>query len=567
MKDNEKSFSFEFVDGFEDISSTSESEEIVYEDIVSDTSLENMEFVTLEDLSGKGTKDFAKKKRGIAGFFQSFGAWWKKLHKGYKAAIISATAVALIAVLIMTLPYMIYNYNSITGDKDKLGITDIIDEKVVNIALFGIDARGTNSFKGLSDSIMILSLNTETKKVKIISVMRDTLVPMEYKDSKSYNKITTAYSKGGPELAIKTLNQNFNLDISEYATVNFYGMADIIDAVGGIDVTLTEREVSARGDGNHGINDMIEELCVYLGYNPKDYYVSNAGVQHLNGVQAVAYARIRYVPNIWGTNNDYGRTDRQRYVMEQLFNKATQMKKSQYTKMIKALIPCTETSLSMSEIFGLAVDILLKGPAFEQTRIPDPAFVMTAPSGSFGSVVYYDLDYAAKAIHAVIYDDITLEQFIAENPVEKNDWYRKEVGYSSTTTKPSTNSQPSQTENPPTPPETTAPEGSADSSAEGTPEGDASTDSNTSAGDTPSNNEAGDESSGEESTDENVSGDVLTDNTIPDSTVSDGSGSADSSVSSGDNTEASNGSSGAAETVPDASGGSQEIADSGVVNE
>lgn len=441
MKDNEKYFSFEFEDEFEDVSSSSEIKREEFEDIVSDTSLENIDFVTLDDLSGKGSKDFIKKKRGIAGFFQNIGIWWKKLKKGHKAAIISATAVALVAVLIFTLPYMLYNYNIITGDMDELGITDIIDEKVVNVALFGIDSRDTKSFKGLSDSIMILSLNTETKKVKIISVMRDSLVPIDYKGNITYSKITTAYSKGGPELAIKTLNQNFGLDISEYATVNFYGMADIIDAVGGIDVTLTEREVTARGEV-HGINDMINELCLYLGYDPNDYYVKKSGEQHLNGVQAVAYARIRYVPNIWGTNNDYGRTDRQRYVMEQLFNKATQMKKSQYTKMIKALIPCTETSLSMSEIFSLAVDILLKEPSFEQTRVPQPEFVMTAPQGSFGSVVYYDLDYAAKAIHGVIYDDLSLEQFVEENPIEKKDWYRKAVGSYTPSTSVTTPSAP-----------------------------------------------------------------------------------------------------------------------------
>lgn len=437
MKDNEKYFGFEFNDDFEDISSSSKADG-EFEDIVSDTSLEGADFITLDELSGKNGRAFHKKKRGIAGLFQKIGEWWKSLRKGYKAAIISATAVVLAAVIILTLPYMIYNYNAITGDKDRLGITDIIDEEVINIALFGIDSRDVKSFKGLSDSIMILSLNTETKKVKIISVMRDSFVPINHNGKTTYGKITTAYSKGGPELAIKTLNQNFGLDISEYATVNFYGMADIIDAVGGIDVTLTEREVTARG-AVHGINDMIQELCLYLGYNPEKYYVKKAGEQHLNGVQAVAYARIRYVPNIWGTNNDYGRTDRQRYVMEQLFNKATQMKKSQYTKMIKALIPCTETSLSMSEIFSLAVDILLKEPEFVQTRVPQPEFVMTSPKGSFGSVVYYDLDYVSDVIHAVIYDDVTIEDYVAENGIKKNDWYRKVAGnYSTVTNTPST---------------------------------------------------------------------------------------------------------------------------------
>ncbi|MBQ8203965.1 MAG: LCP family protein [Clostridia bacterium] len=501
MKDNQNEFGFEFIGDFEDISSSSEESNLEFEDIVSDSSFEGKGFVVLEDL------EFEEEKKGIAGMFRKLKKRWKKLKKGQKAAIISVTAVVLAAVLIITIPHMIYNYRYLTGDNEELGFTDIIDEEVVNIALFGIDARSTKSFKGLSDSIMILSLNTETKKVKIISVMRDSLVPMNYKGKTTYGKITTAYSKGGPELAIKTLNQNFGLDISEYATVNFYGMADIIDAVGGIDVTLTEREVTARGSV-HGINDMIQELCVYLGYNPEKYYVKKAGEQHLNGVQAVAYARIRHVANIWGTNNDYGRTDRQRYVMEQLFNKATQMKKSQYTKMIKALIPCTETSLSMSEIFSLAVDILLKEPTFEQTRVPQPEFAMTSPQGSFGAVVYYDLDYASEVIHAVIYDDMTIEDYVAQNGIKKNDWYRKAVGsYQTVGSSSSVSSAP----------ETTQPDNTVSSDTSSLTSSDDDTSTNiTSSDETLSTDSSSDASGGDVSSETPVeSGNDITENETP----------------------------------------------------
>lgn len=259
--------------------------------------------------------------------------------------------------------------------------------------------------------------------------MRDTLVPIERDTGLTYNKINCAYSWGGPELAIKTLNQNFGLDISEYATVNFYGMSDIIDAVGGIDVNLTKDEVTSRGKNNHGINDMIQEICQYENLKPNDYYVTVWGEQHLNGVQAVAYARIRYCTNIWGTSNDYGRTDRQRYVMEQLFNKAKSMSKSQSVKLAKALIPCTETSLSYSEIMNIAFSVMFSSPTFEQYRIPQNTpemnFLMPSPSGSFGSVVYFDLNYASKVINAIIYDDMTIEDYVAEHPIEKNNWYAK----------------------------------------------------------------------------------------------------------------------------------------------
>lgn len=416
---------------FEDISSSSKKE---YEDIVSDTS---KYYVNSENYYYTGNH-YRKKKHGLAKKLSDrhykIRKWWKCMKKGKRRAIVAVSSLLLVLVIMISAFFIIfdYNYKRITGDPDVLGFEGVIDKNIINVALFGIDSRdinGKTSFKGNSDSIMILSINTKTKKVKIISLMRDTLVPIERDTGLTYNKINCAYSWGGPELAIKTLNQNFGLDISEYATVNFYGMSDIIDAVGGIDVNLTKDEVTSRGKNNHGINDMIQEICQYENLKPNDYYVTVWGEQHLNGVQAVAYARIRYCTNIWGTSNDYGRTDRQRYVMEQLFNKAKSMSKSQSVKLAKALIPCTETSLSYTEIMNIAFSVMFSSPTFEQYRIPQNTpemnFLMPSPSGSFGSVVYFDLNYASKVINAIIYDDMTIEDYVAEHPIEKDNWYAK----------------------------------------------------------------------------------------------------------------------------------------------
>ena len=416
---------------FEDISSSSKKE---YEDIVSDTS---KYYVNSKNYYYTGNH-YRKKKHGLAKKLSDrhykIRKWWKCMKKGKRRAIVAVSSLLLVLVIMISAFFIIfdYNYKRITGDPDVLGFEGVIDKNIINVALFGIDSRDTNgktSFKGNSDSIMILSINTKTKKVKIISLMRDTLVPIERDTGLTYNKINCAYSWGGPELAIKTLNQNFGLDISEYATVNFYGMSDIIDAVGGIDVNLTKDEVTSRGKNNHGINDMIQEICQYENLKPNDYYVTVWGEQHLNGVQAVAYARIRYCTNIWGTSNDYGRTDRQRYVMEQLFNKAKSMSKSQSVKLAKALIPCTETSLSYTEIMNIAFSVMFSSPTFEQYRIPQNTpemnFLMPSPSGSFGSVVYFDLNYASKVINAIIYDDMTIEDYVAEHPIEKDNWYAK----------------------------------------------------------------------------------------------------------------------------------------------
>ena len=372
----------------------------------------------------------AEKKKG-------FGAWWKARKTWQKALMISSISFVLVFSILLgvVLSVFDYNYKALPTNPTDLGFENVVDKNIVNIALFGIDTRSLNSFKGNSDSIMILSLNTITKKVKIISVMRDTLVPITYNGKTTYGKINGAYSKGGPELAVKTLNKIFGLDISEYATVNFFGMVDIIDAVGGIEAELTQGEVT-KNTNIRAINFCINELCEKLKLDPKNYRIYTPGKQKLNGVQAVAYSRIRYVQNIWGTNNDYGRTDRQRYVMEQLFNKALTLDKSKYIKLAKSLIPCSETSLSYKEIMGLAFDILLESPTFEQTRMPQEEFLMSSPSGSFGSVVYYDLDFAKELIHAFIYKGVSPEKYIETNGITKNDWYRNRFQSGSTNYNP-----------------------------------------------------------------------------------------------------------------------------------
>ncbi len=348
----------------------------------------------------KDTAQQNKKKK--CGLF----LWWKDCKKWQKAIM----AASLIAVLIVcTFAAVLiafvkknfaYNYNEITSVPKELGFDEVKQDDIVNIALFGVDTNSTTSFTGRSDCIMILSLNKSDKKIKLISVMRDSLVTIEKNGKPVYNKINNAYASGGPERAIKTLNQNFKLDISEYATVNFAGMEKIIDAVGGIDIELTAAEAEK-----------------VLGKNAKGSY-------HLNGQEAVLYSRIRSFSTSEGTANDYGRTDRQRYVMELLFNKALTIEKSQYLPLIKALSPNIQTSLTYTEIFNLAVSMLLNSPTFEQTRVPDTKYIMPAPKiKGVGSVVYYDLEFASNIIHAFIYDDITPQSYIEQNGISKNDWY------------------------------------------------------------------------------------------------------------------------------------------------
>ena len=434
--DNKESFDFNFDETYEQvIAEMQQKEKDDFEDILSDSSYSIGKHDVI-DISSSSQK-------------KSFKIWWKNLKKGKKALLISATSIVLVIAIALGwfFTFFKYNYKSITTDPDELGFDDVKQHGVINVALFGVDSRDETVFKGNTDSIMILSLNTNTKKVKIFSVMRDTFVPMEFEGKKYHGKINSAYSKG-PEHAIKTLNQAFDLDISEYATVNFFGMADIIDAVGGITANITKDELTWKGFDHPNLNNCMDEICSEMGLSAKDYYIHTDGEQTLNGVQAVAYARVRHCTSIWGTRDDFGRTDRQRHVMQELFNKAITMKKTQYVSLAKALIPCSETSLSYADIVGLATNILLSSPTFEQYRLP-PAdyqseFLMTSPSG-YGSVIYYDLGYTAEMINSIIYDDVTMEQFITENPVRRDNWYYKTSSSGSSSGATSNKTQQSQT--------------------------------------------------------------------------------------------------------------------------
>lgn len=455
-----------------------------FEDIVSDSSRMpgNEEQIPFSEIGNKHTR---KKKKGSK-------CWWKRLSRGKRAALITVTSFFLVIALFLSwfFIYFHYNYNPITGNPEELGFENKIDDDIINIALFGIDTRNKNTFKGNSDSIMILSLNTELKTVKIMSVMRDTIVPVISEDGKRrYGKINSAYARN-PETAIRTLNSAFDLDISEYATVNFYGMSEIIDAVGGVDITVTEDELKWKGYDHPNLNNCMDEICANLGVKPNKYYIHAAGNYHVNGIQAVAYSRVRNCRSVWGTNNDYGRTDRQRHVMEQLFNRALTIPKSNYTKLAKALIPCTETSLSYRQILSLAFNIMLNKPTFYQARIPQDDWQMSFRWSGYGSVVYYDLEFAKNVIHSVIYENKTVEEYIELNGVKKNDWFALIGGKVKSNTDTTSKEQTVSTDTPSnvssdTEPSEVSSEDSSDTSSQDTSSQDASS-QNTSSQDTSS---------------------------------------------------------------------------------
>lgn len=361
-----------------------------------------------------------KKVPGKKNVFARIKDWFlglSKVKKGILIAVVSLLLVLsiLIGVVLGFFLDMTEDYQYEEVDDPEIEQIIPIAEGITNIALFGIDTRKDGVFTGNSDSIMILSINSDTGKINIISVMRDSLVKIP---GMQENKINAAYGYGGPALAIKTLNQTFGLDIKEYATVNFHGMADIIDAVGGIEVNVLEREL-VQGK----LNGLIIEQANHRYIPYKDKLVEKPGLQTLSGIQAVAWARIRYAATEDGVNDDYGRTDRQRYVMEQLLNKALALEYSQYPKLIKAMLPYVQTSLSFAEIVELS-GILTKDITFEQTRIPQQSYVMAGPRiNRVGSYVYFNLDFAKKIVHSIIYDGISQDDYIKANGVVLQGWY------------------------------------------------------------------------------------------------------------------------------------------------
>ena len=207
-----------------------------------------------------------------------------------------------------------------------------------NVALFGVDSRDGNLGEGnRTDCIIVASLNNETKEIKMVSVYRDTLLDLS---EGTYQKCNAAYSYGGPVLAINMLNMNLDLDIQDYVTVDFGAIADAIDLLGGVDIEVTEEELPY-------INQYIPETANSAGKSAN--YLSSAGLQTLDGTQATTYARIRST-----AGGDFTRTERQRLVIEKMFEKAKSADLGTLNAIIDKVFPQVSTSFTLQEILTYA---------------------------------------------------------------------------------------------------------------------------------------------------------------------------------------------------------------------
>lgn len=307
-------------------------------------------------------------------------------------AVIASVAVVIGLYIYRLTAGLRYDYDGSLDGAD-LSISDIVaDEGITNIALFGIDARPGEEVSR-SDSIMILTIDNTRGKIKLTSIMRDSLVDVAGKQ----DKINSAYTMG-PKEAVRTLNENFNMNISEYATVNFNQMCDIIDTIGGINITVFDYEVEET-------NKFIREYCVEQRGIPnyEDYYITEPGYQWLNGVQAMSYGRIRKN----GTGDDWQRVNRQATVLRCMFEQVESLSIGELVDLATKVLPNVKTSLKLTELTPLMAGALKNGkPQIEHFRLPVDGCWRYSSDGAY---IIFDTEEASEQLYQYIFEDVLPE--------------------------------------------------------------------------------------------------------------------------------------------------------------
>ena len=280
-----------------------------------------------------------------------------------------------------------YTYDSSLSDED-LAASVTADENITNIALFGLDTREGDK-QSHSDCMMIVTVDNTRGKIKLISMMRDSLVDI---DGYGEDKLNAAYFRGGPSLAIRTINENFGTDIKDYVAVDFEQLVQIVDAIGGVDIDVqNDNELKE-------LNRVIKDYGTERG---KEFSgVEKTGLQTLDGVQALCYGRIRK----GDTGDDWARVERQSVVLNAIFTKLQSASATELIGSMRKLVPYVTTSLSPTDMASLIVGAVKNGiPTLEHTRVPVDG--EWSYSGNSSEFITYDLDVAADHIHAYIYDD------------------------------------------------------------------------------------------------------------------------------------------------------------------
>lgn len=286
----------------------------------------------------------AKHRRGRRGKRKT--NWFAGLSKGKKIGVcVGGFILCLAAAGVIYAAFALSKIDTQDIAADDIVMNqeaELVGEGYTNVALFGIDSRTGELEKGTrTDCLIVASLNNETKEVKMISVYRDTV--LDIKDN-YLQKCNAAYAFGGPTQAINMINKNLDLNIQDYATVDFAAISETIDLLGGIEIDVKQEEIKP-------LNKFVGETAKVAGKKAKK--VTEPGLQLLNGVQATTYARIRST-----AGGDFTRTERQRLVIEKIVEKAQKTDIATINKIINEIFPTIKTSFSAAEILSYAKDFM-----------------------------------------------------------------------------------------------------------------------------------------------------------------------------------------------------------------
>ena len=266
------------------------------------------------------------------------------------------------------------------------------------VAIFGVDSRSGSLSKGANADVnLIANLNLETGDVQLVSIYRDLYLSVT--DGNSYNKLNSAYANGGPESAVKALNKNLDLNIQNFFSFNWKAVANAIELLGGVELEISSKEYKY-------MNAFIHETCVATGIdakNPAAHYIKSKGMQHLDGIQAVAYGRLRLM------DSDFQRVERQKKVIALCLEKAKKLDISQLRLIMEAILPQIAYEFDMNEMLSI-LRIITKINIVASCGCPETSNVVTMNMGAHGDcVVPISLEKAVKKLHQILYGDESYE--------------------------------------------------------------------------------------------------------------------------------------------------------------
>lgn len=333
------------------------------------------------------------RKRELAAIRAAKARKKRRRRKRLRAVILFLETIILI--MLMGTAYIMAKYDKFQRvDIDNVEVNEGIRlEGYTTVALFGGDSREGQLEEGThADTIIIVAINNESKEIRMASIYRDTLLRQM---DDTYRKANNAYFVGGPEEAINMLNKNLDLDIEDYATVDFKAMSDVVDLMGGIEITVTDAEAEM-------MNKYIGETAKAAHKKAKE--LDGAGTYTLDGPQAVTYSRLRKLEG-----GDYKRTERQRAVIQKLFEKITTTDLTTINEIIDTVFPQVSTSFSLKKIVALT-SALMDYSLGENTGFPFEKTDGIRYPNAGDVVVAQGLAENVKELHEFLYPNKVTEE-------------------------------------------------------------------------------------------------------------------------------------------------------------